>query len=109
LLQALVWARQAWRVQAALRRPPAMPKTSRPICPNGRAALAPACIEETYGTRSRHETAVRRYVPWLTPDRVSSISFTPLADMHGIITPSGLHFERHHGGVPDIEPVQIIG
>jgi sulfane dehydrogenase subunit SoxC len=61
-------------------------------------------IEETYGTRSRHESAVRRYVPWLTPDRVSSSSFTPLAEMHGIITPSGLHFERHHGGVPDVEP-----
>jgi len=24
--------------------------------------------------------------------------------MHGIITPSSLHFERHHNGVPDIDP-----
>ena len=48
--------------------------------------------------------AVRRYVPWLTPDRVSPISFTPLAEMHGIITPLGQHFERHHCGVPDVEP-----
>ena len=24
--------------------------------------------------------------------------------MNGIITPAGLYFERHHGGVPDIEP-----
>tara|TARA_R110002096_G_scaffold266710_1_gene460264 strand:- start:62362 stop:63597 length:1236 start_codon:yes stop_codon:yes gene_type:complete len=29
---------------------------------------------------------------------------TPLAESHGIITPSGLHFEVHHGGVPDIPP-----
>ncbi|MCA3369573.1 MAG: sulfite dehydrogenase [Roseomonas sp.] len=77
--------------------PPNLPEWSR--------SLGPGVIEETYGTRSRHETAVRRYVPWLTPDRVSSVSFTPLADMHGIITPSGLHFERHHGGVPDVDPV----
>jgi sulfane dehydrogenase subunit SoxC len=61
-------------------------------------------IEEAYGRRSRHENTVRRWVPWLTPDRVSSVSFTPLADMHGIITPSRLHFERHHGGVLDIDP-----
>ncbi|WP_461537021.1 sulfite dehydrogenase [Spongorhabdus nitratireducens] len=29
-------------------------------------------------------------------------SFTPLQQLHGIITPSDLHFERHHSGVPDI-------
>ena len=47
---------------------------------------------------------LRRYVPWLTQDRQSSVSFTPLYDQPGIITPSALHFERHHGGVPDIDP-----
>jgi sulfane dehydrogenase subunit SoxC len=47
---------------------------------------------------------VRRYVPWLTPDRQGSVSFTPLADLHGIITPSGLCFERHHGGFPEVPP-----
>src|SRR5262249_60558701 len=31
-------------------------------------------------------------------------SLTPLADTYGIITPSSLHFERHHSGVPKIEP-----
>jgi sulfane dehydrogenase subunit SoxC len=29
---------------------------------------------------------------------------TPLEHGHGIITPSGLHFERHHGGIPTIDP-----
>jgi sulfane dehydrogenase subunit SoxC len=80
------------------------PQNQPPHLPEWGRSLGPGVIEETYGTRSRHETAVRRYVPWLTPDRVSSVSFTPLAEMHGIITPSGLHFERHHGGVPDIDP-----
>ena len=31
-------------------------------------------------------------------------SCTPLQDLHGIITPNGLHFERHHAGVPAIDP-----
>jgi len=81
---------------AAANGPPDLPQWSR--------TLGPGVIEEPYGTRSPHETAVRRYVPWLTPDRISSVSFTPLAEMQGIITPSGLHFERHHSGVPEIPP-----
>jgi sulfane dehydrogenase subunit SoxC len=32
------------------------------------------------------------------------ISFTPHQDLMGVITPSDLHFERHHGGVPEIDP-----
>ena len=31
-------------------------------------------------------------------------SKTPLQDLYGTITPSDLHFERHHGGVPAIDP-----
>jgi sulfane dehydrogenase subunit SoxC len=80
------------------------PENLPPNLPEWSRTLGPGVIEEPYGSRSRHETAVRRYVPWLTPDRISSVSFTPLAEMHGIITPSGLHFERHHGGVPDVDP-----
>jgi sulfane dehydrogenase subunit SoxC len=45
-------------------------------------------------------------VEWLTADRIASVSFTPLADLKGIITPSGLVFERHHAGIPDIDPEQ---
>ncbi len=33
---------------------------------------------------------------------LSSSSRTPLHELQGVITPSDLHFERHHGGVPDI-------
>lgn len=31
-------------------------------------------------------------------------SYTPLQDLTGTITPADLHFERHHAGVPTIDP-----
>jgi sulfane dehydrogenase subunit SoxC len=34
----------------------------------------------------------------------TTFSYTPHQDLHGIITPADLHFERHHGGVPAIDP-----
>ena len=34
----------------------------------------------------------------------SSSSRTPLQDLRGIITPADLHFERHHAGIPAIDP-----
>jgi sulfane dehydrogenase subunit SoxC len=36
----------------------------------------------------------------------SGASRTPLERLEGIVTPSSLHFERHHNGVPDIDPDQ---
>ncbi|CAN5885791.1 hypothetical protein BH23GEM7_BH23GEM7_15520 [soil metagenome] len=33
-------------------------------------------------------------------------SGTPHDELHGMITPSDLHYERHHGGVPEIDPAQ---
>ncbi len=36
----------------------------------------------------------------------SSASWTPLEDLHGTITPADLHFERHHAGIPSIDPEQ---
>src|SRR6476620_8208246 len=53
-----------------------------------------------YGVPSKYEKdVVRRTVPWLTATPESSVSFTPLHQLDGIITPNGLCFERHHGGV----------
>lgn len=58
-----------------------------------------------YGTPSRFEKHVmRRDVSWLTASPESSVNFTPLHELDGIITPSGLCFERHHGGIADIDP-----
>jgi len=57
-----------------------------------------------YGSRSRFETASRGQVP--SPTREASASLTPLQHLYGIITPSELHFERHHAGVPEIDPAR---
>lgn len=49
------------------------------------------------GGRSRFATLAR--VP-----AYGVISGTPLQDLHGTITPADLHFERHHAGIPTIDP-----
>ena len=54
------------------------------------------------GEPSRFETKRRI---WTGSGRVTS-SLTPLQDLRGIITPSSLHFERHHAQVPEIDPRQ---
>jgi sulfane dehydrogenase subunit SoxC len=58
-----------------------------------------------YGKPSEFEKhVIRRYVEWLTASRESSVSFTPLHELEGIITPNGLCFERHHAGIAEIDP-----
>jgi sulfane dehydrogenase subunit SoxC len=55
-----------------------------------------------YGDRSPYEKAVRFTRQSKTPETGSS--FTPLADSVGTLTPSSLHYERHHAGIPNIDP-----
>src|SRR5438128_3443566 len=55
-----------------------------------------------YGERSPFETAVRWRRESKTPETGSS--FTPLDDSVGTLTPSALHYERHHSGIPAIDP-----
>lgn len=58
-----------------------------------------------YGLPSEWEKNLqRRESPGLTRVSQSSVSFCPLQGLFGIITPSGLHFERHHQGWWDIDP-----
>ena len=57
-----------------------------------------------YGERSLFEKSARYFGPSATP--ATGSSRTPLQDLFGIITPSSLHFERHHAGVPRIDPAQ---
>jgi sulfane dehydrogenase subunit SoxC len=58
-----------------------------------------------YGKPSKYEANVqRRQSPGLTQTAQSSVSFAPLQSLFGIVTPSGLHFERHHQGWWDIDP-----
>jgi sulfane dehydrogenase subunit SoxC len=61
----------------------------------------------TYGQPSKHESNLqRRESPGLTRVSAASVSFAPLQGFFGIITPNGLHFERHHQGWWDIDPAQ---
>ena len=62
----------------------------------------PVAADGGYGTRSQFETEVRVRFP--TANENTSWSFTPLDKTLGNLTPSGLHFERHHGGIPTIDP-----
>jgi len=64
----------------------------------------PVLDDGGYGSRSQFESEVRWRYP--TASVQSSWSMTPLASGHGIITPSGLHFERHHAGIPTIDPLE---
>src|SRR5215470_5049473 len=58
-----------------------------------------------YGVPSKFEQhVIRRHVPWLTAAPESAANFTPLHALEGIITPSGLCFERHHSGIAEIDP-----
>ena len=55
-----------------------------------------------YGERSRFASERRSIGPTKTPEQAGSL--TPLQDSEGSLTPSALHFERHHSGVPTIDP-----
>ncbi len=61
-------------------------------------------VDETpYGLPIEFETdVVRRNVPWLTADPISSINFTPIHALDGTITPQGCAFERHHSGAIEL-------
>jgi sulfane dehydrogenase subunit SoxC len=74
-------------------------KTPAPAEP--RALGAPV---SGYGARSRFEKVARFFNQNTKVPLEEASSRTPLRDTYGIITPSSLHFERHHSGVPDIDP-----
>ncbi len=73
--------------------------------PDHTKALGQGVAARGYGMPSVHEKNLqRRESPGLTRVSQSGVSFAPLQGLFGIITPSGLHFERHHQGWWDIEP-----
>lgn len=67
----------------------------------GKGIVSPA-----YGVPSEFEKSVIRRPRAPPPIPTAASSGTPLQHLHGIITPAGLHFERHHAGVPAIDPEQ---
>jgi sulfane dehydrogenase subunit SoxC len=73
--------------------------------PEHTKGLGQAVATDGYGKPSKYETNVqRRPSPGLTQTTQASVSFAPLQSLFGIVTPSGLHFERHHQGWWDIDP-----
>ena len=59
-----------------------------------------------YGQPSPFEKHTARAIAANRDVPGNGVSWTPLHDLEGTITPSGLHFERHHSGVPEIDPSQ---
>jgi sulfane dehydrogenase subunit SoxC len=59
-----------------------------------------------YGQPSRFEDKVVRAIPAPPNPATQGVgpARTPLHLLDGMITPSGLHFERSHSGIPDIDP-----
>ncbi len=57
-----------------------------------------------YGKPSKFEARTLRNIGGNRDLAGNGVSWTPLEALEGIITPSGLHFERHHNGVPEIDP-----
>ncbi len=81
------------------------PNNLPPNVPEWSRVLGDGVAVRAYGQPSKHEKhVIRRDVQWLTASRESSVSFTPLHELDGIITPNGLCFERHHGGIAEIDP-----
>jgi sulfane dehydrogenase subunit SoxC len=75
--------------------------------PSHSTGLGQGVATQGYGQPSRFEANVqRRPSPGLTQTAQASVSFAPLQSLFGIVTPSGLHFERHHQGWWDIDPAQ---
>ncbi len=73
--------------------------------PEHTRGLGQPVVTDGYGKPSKWEGNVqRRQSPGLTQTNQASVSFAPLQSLFGIVTPSGLHFERHHQGWWDIDP-----
>ena len=80
-------------------------KNLPPNVPDWTRQLGDGVGVRPYGHPSKFEKdVIRRTVPWLTATPESSVAFTPLHELDGIITPNGLCFERHHGGIAEVDP-----
>ena len=81
------------------------PKNQAPNVADWSQVLGDGVASRPYGKPSKFEAHIKRLdVEWLTASRESSINFTPIHELDGIITPNGLCFERHHGGTAVVNP-----
>ncbi|MEO7965803.1 MAG: sulfite dehydrogenase [Gemmatimonadaceae bacterium] len=89
--------------------PPAMPAQDIVRAP-ALAATPPVTPMPTPG-QGTPTTALGARSTFVSPTRTPvgaavGSSRSPLRDLTGTITPSDLHFERHHAGVPDLDPAK---
>ncbi len=89
---------------ASLRQAHAEQGTSTPPADPTRVPGRATGTDGGYGSRSAFETEHRVLGP--VPNRLTTWTFTPLASQLGNITASGLHYERHHSGIPTIDPAR---
>ena len=71
------------------------------------AMQAPTAPADSTKVRGKPSRALGQRAASEKPQRQPrgvNASGTPHQDLYGTITPSDLHFERHHGGVPEIDP-----
>lgn len=66
----------------------------------------PGAPFSNYGQPSPHENEAIRWTSGNPAAMGNGVAWTPLHKLEGTITPNGLHFERHHNGVPQINPDQ---
>ena len=101
-------AASAGLAAGAVHAQPAVPAGGDPNIlelPQHSKGLGRPVATDGYGKPSTYEANVqRRPSPGLTQTRQASVSFAPLQSLFGIVTPAGLHFERHHQGWWDIDP-----
>ncbi len=67
---------------------------------------SPGAVMSGYGRPSEWENEIQRIFSLVPGREPTGSSRTPLHLLEGTITPNGLHFERHHNGVPAIDPNQ---
>jgi len=67
---------------------------------------SPGAVMSGYGRPSEWENEIQRIFGLVPGREPTGSSRTPLHLLEGTITPNGLHFERHHNGVPAIDPAR---
>ena len=88
-------------VRAPRRPPPVASEPGANQPPNVPAWMQePGAPSSEYGERAPQEQGVVRFAP--APD----VSFSPLAAIPGTLTPNGLFYEVHYGGIPAVDPAE---
>lgn len=64
----------------------------------------PGAPFSNYGQPAAAERDVVRWISATPGAPGNGISWTPLHELDGAITPNGLHYERHHNGIPALDP-----